>query len=51
MTGHAVLADLTRTPDVLATVERRMAGLGIHHVTMQLEPDRSCRDVVPKGGS
>ena len=44
MTGHAVLADLNRTPDVLSTVERRMAGFGIHHVTMQLEPVRSCRE-------
>jgi cobalt-zinc-cadmium efflux system protein len=44
MTGHAVLADMTRTPDVLHTVERRMADIGIHHVTMQLEPERSCRE-------
>ncbi|HET7039415.1 MAG TPA: cation diffusion facilitator family transporter, partial [Gemmatimonadales bacterium] len=43
MTGHAVLADLNRTTDVLDTVERRMAGFGIHHVTMQLESSRTCR--------
>jgi cobalt-zinc-cadmium efflux system protein len=44
MTGHAVLADPTRTSDVLSTVERRMAGFGIHHVTMQLEVERLCRE-------
>lgn len=44
MTGHAVVADPARTPEVLSTVERRMAGLGIHHVTMQLEMERTCRE-------
>jgi cobalt-zinc-cadmium efflux system protein len=43
MTGHAVVADPVRTPQVLSAVERRMAGFGIHHVTMQLEATRSCR--------
>jgi cobalt-zinc-cadmium efflux system protein len=44
MTGHAVVADPARTPDVLSAVERRMAGFGIHHVTMQLESTHSCRE-------
>jgi cobalt-zinc-cadmium efflux system protein len=44
MTGHAVVADPSHSPRVLAAVERRMAGFGIHHVTMQLETARSCRE-------
>ena len=44
MTGHAIVADPARTPHVLSAVERRMAGFGIHHVTMQLESTRSCRE-------
>jgi cobalt-zinc-cadmium efflux system protein len=43
MTGHAVVADPSRTSEVLSAVGTRMAGFGIHHVTMQLEPSRSCR--------
>jgi cobalt-zinc-cadmium efflux system protein len=44
MTGHAVVADPGHTPEVLSAVERRMAGFGIHHVTMQLESAHSCRE-------
>jgi cobalt-zinc-cadmium efflux system protein len=44
MTGHAVLDDLSRAADVLATVEQRMAELGIHHVTVQLEAERGRRE-------
>lgn len=44
MTGHAVVTDAAQTPAVLATVERRMAGLGIQHVTMQLESERACKE-------
>jgi cobalt-zinc-cadmium efflux system protein len=43
MTGHAVVADPGTNSQVLTAVERCMSGLGIHHVTMQLEPARSCR--------
>jgi cobalt-zinc-cadmium efflux system protein len=44
MTGHAVLADLSQSADVLAAVEHRMAELGIHHVTVQLETGGGCRE-------
>jgi cobalt-zinc-cadmium efflux system protein len=44
MTGHAVVDDVARAPEVLDQVEQRMAGLGIHHVTVQLEPARRCRE-------
>lgn len=44
MTGHAVVADPSQCDQVLRTVETRMADLGIHHVTMQLEPERICAD-------
>lgn len=47
MTGHAVLDDLSRAADVLATVEQRMAELGIHHVTVQLEAERGRREAAP----
>lgn len=47
MTGHAVLDDLTRSTDVLAMVEQRMATLGIHHVTVQLETEPGCRESAP----
>ena len=42
MTGHAVVSDPDRSQDVLQTLESRMADLGIHHVTMQLERERIC---------
>jgi cobalt-zinc-cadmium efflux system protein len=37
MSGHAVVADPGNTQRVLATAQDRLAELGIHHVTMQLE--------------
>jgi cobalt-zinc-cadmium efflux system protein len=42
MTGHAVVAEPERAQSVLETIERRMAALGIHHVTVQLEHQRLC---------
>lgn len=42
MTGHAVVPDPGRSQDVLETLRGRMADLGIHHVTMQLERERIC---------
>jgi cobalt-zinc-cadmium efflux system protein len=47
MTGHAVVADLSRAQEVLSLAEQRMADLGIHHVTVQLEPERGCRESEP----
>jgi len=42
MSGHAVVPDAGRGQAVLVEVQRRMAELGIHHVTLQLERERSC---------
>ncbi len=39
MSGHAVVADAVSTQRVLATAQDRLADLGIHHVTMQLEQE------------
>lgn len=44
MSGHAVVGDPQVNQDVLETVQARMAGLGIRHVTMQLEKDDTCKD-------
>lgn len=46
MTGHAVLTDPGRSAEVLQTAVDRLAGLGIHHVTIQLEPERQCPEPV-----
>ncbi len=46
MTGHAVVHDTSRSADVLQTASERLAGLGVHHVTIQLEPDRRCEEAV-----
>ena len=43
MTGHAVVPEPGRSQQVLTTLRDRMADLGIHHVTMQLERERICR--------
>jgi len=37
MTGHAVVAEVERSPDVLREAAERMRRLGIGHVTIQLE--------------
>ncbi|HWP38835.1 MAG TPA: cation diffusion facilitator family transporter [Gemmatimonadales bacterium] len=42
MSGHAVVQDPLVNQRVLETVQERMAGLGIKHVTMQLERDDTC---------
>lgn len=42
MTGHAVIDNPDRSQRVLEMLEDRMSGLGIHHVTMQLERERLC---------
>jgi cobalt-zinc-cadmium efflux system protein len=44
MTGHAVVEDPSRHSQILSSVGQSMAGFGIHHVTMQLETNLSCRD-------
>jgi cobalt-zinc-cadmium efflux system protein len=42
MSGHAVVPDAARGQTVLETVQSRMADLGIHHVTVQIESGESC---------
>jgi cobalt-zinc-cadmium efflux system protein len=42
MSGHAVVGDPGANQRVLETVQGRLAGLGIQHVTMQLEKDDTC---------
>jgi cobalt-zinc-cadmium efflux system protein len=42
MSGHAVVRDPMVNQRVLEAVQERMAGLGIRHVTMQLERDDTC---------
>ncbi|HXV85729.1 MAG TPA: cation diffusion facilitator family transporter [Gemmatimonadales bacterium] len=43
MSGHAVVGDPQANQRVLETVQARMEGMGIRHVTMQLERDDTCR--------
>ena len=52
MSGHAVVPDLGAHPGVLDGIRREMAGLGIGHVTIQLEVEDECgalREVAPAG--
>jgi len=42
MTGHAVVTDADRSTAILAQAADRMRELGIHHVTIQLEPGERC---------
>lgn len=42
MSGHAVVCDPGNSQRVLETVQTRMADLGIHHVTIQIERSPSC---------
>jgi len=42
MSGHAVVAEPERGQAVLETVQQRMAGLGIRHVTLQIEQCHTC---------
>jgi cobalt-zinc-cadmium efflux system protein len=46
MTGHAVVRDSSRSGDVLQTAAERLASLGVDHVTIQLEPERRCPELV-----
>jgi cobalt-zinc-cadmium efflux system protein len=44
MSGHAVVPDLATHPEVLAGIREAMGGLGIGHVTIQLESREGCED-------
>jgi cobalt-zinc-cadmium efflux system protein len=41
MSGHAIVAEPSRNQAVLETVQRRMAELGINHVTVQIEDGKN----------
>lgn len=47
MSGHAVVPDLDAHPDALERIRGQMAGLGIGHVTIQLEVEDGCVEIVP----
>lgn len=50
MSGHAVVGDPGQNQRVLEAVQQRMAGLGIHHVTMQIErAGEGCPEREPEG--
>lgn len=42
MSGHVVVPDLPRHPDVLEAVRNAMGAVGISHVTVQLEVEEGC---------
>jgi cobalt-zinc-cadmium efflux system protein len=44
MSGHAVVPDLGAHPGVLEGIRTEMAGLGIGHVTIQLEVEDECAE-------
>jgi cobalt-zinc-cadmium efflux system protein len=47
MSGHAVVPQVARAQGVLEEVQCRMAELGIHHVTLQIERQHSCEAPPP----
>jgi cobalt-zinc-cadmium efflux system protein len=51
MSGHAVVPDLESHPGVLDGIRTEMAGLGIGHVTMQLEVADECEEVRAVAGA
>jgi cobalt-zinc-cadmium efflux system protein len=50
MSGHAVVPSLASHPGVLDGIRREMGGLGIGHVTIQLEVADGCEAVETPGG-
>jgi cobalt-zinc-cadmium efflux system protein len=49
MSGHAVVPSLSHHPGVLDRIREEMQGLGIGHVTIQLETRHGCLEI-PAGG-
>jgi cobalt-zinc-cadmium efflux system protein len=49
MSGHAVVPELTDHPGVLEGIRSEMAGLGIAHVTIQLEVEDECAEPAAAG--
>ncbi len=44
MSGHAIVPELASHPEVLEGIRGQMAGLGIAHVTIQLEVQHECEE-------
>jgi cobalt-zinc-cadmium efflux system protein len=44
MSGHVVVRDPARHQGILETAHSRLAGLGIQHVTMQIEQEHTCEE-------
>ena len=47
MSGHAIVPDLGRHPEVLERIRSEMGQLGIGHVTIQLEVQHECEEPRP----
>jgi len=47
MSGHAIVPDLAHHPEVLERIRSEMCGLGIGHVTIQLEVQHECEEPRP----
>ena len=45
MSGHVVVGDPTINQQVLEAARRRLEGLGIGHITMQIEQERICSEM------
>ena len=50
MSGHAIVPELASHPEVLEGIRGQMAGLGIAHVTIQLEVQHECEEPRPVSG-
>ena len=51
MSGHAIVPDLGHHPEVLERIRAEMGGLGIGHVTIQLEVQHECEEPRPVASS
>jgi cobalt-zinc-cadmium efflux system protein len=49
MSGHAIVPELASHPEVLEGIRDEMGGLGIAHVTIQLEVQHECEEPRPIG--
>ncbi len=47
MSGHAIVPDLTQHPSVLEGLRKAVEGVGIGHVTVQLETREGCLEMAP----
>src|SRR5918995_3524486 len=51
MSGHAIVPELASHPEILEGIRVEMAGLGIAHVTIQLEVQHECEEPRAVAGS